>query len=173
MFTAFWRVFVTMVTASTAVTPAQLCQCFHMCCGKYCGKVLVCLMLLLTVCSASNSNKDQRTCNRGTITPAEPYFLEGEDIVLMCNRKKGPSKHLTFVRGQNSTLVPDKYIQQFNDTAIKMVIPNITAEDIDASSPFTQYRCIHTGNKKKRCYDNVYVRLEFLKTSSVKYCGKN
>ncbi|XP_060584302.1 uncharacterized protein LOC132740417 isoform X2 [Ruditapes philippinarum] len=151
---------ITMVTVSTSTSTASLCKCFQQCCGNYCGKVLLCLMLV-TVCYSTNTGmKDKRKCHRGTISPREPYFLEGEDINLICNRRKGRAKHLTFVRGRNSEEVPRKYITKINGTAIQLKIPNITAEDIDALEYNIQYRCVDR-RKHSKCFDNVYVQLEY------------
>ncbi|XP_060584303.1 uncharacterized protein LOC132740417 isoform X3 [Ruditapes philippinarum] len=133
---------ITMVTVSTSTSTASLCKCFQQCCGNYCGKA---------------------------ISPREPYFLEGEDINLICNRRKGRAKHLTFVRGRNSEEVPRKYITKINGTAIQLKIPNITAEDIDALEYNIQYRCVDR-RKHSKCFDNVYVQLEYLKDHHLKNC---
>jgi hypothetical protein len=51
--------------------------------------------------------------------------LEGEDINLICNRRKGRAKHLTFVRGRNSEEVPRKYITKINGTAIQVFVKDL------------------------------------------------
>ncbi|XP_053394101.1 uncharacterized protein LOC123525160 isoform X2 [Mercenaria mercenaria] len=121
-----------LITMATVITAANTrCQCWN-CCDYLCGKA---------------------------ISPRHAYFLEGEDIALTCSTQNISAENLTFLRGSNSDEVPQEFIHKLNDTAIKLIIPNVTSADIDSLKASTEYECVNKLTHD--CYDNVHVRLEY------------
>ncbi|XP_060584291.1 uncharacterized protein LOC132740413 isoform X2 [Ruditapes philippinarum] len=121
-----------LVTMATVFT-ATNARCKCLCCGDLCGKA---------------------------ITPKSALFLESEDIVLTCSIPGVPAEKLAFVKSGETEMIPEEFIHKVNATSIKMIIPDVTAQDIDETKDSTQYKCVNKSNINQ-CYDNVHVRLEY------------
>ena len=92
----------------------------------------------------------------------DPYFLQGQDLVLICRRNNNvKTPHLYFRRG--GEVVEQKHITKLNESAIELRIPNITTEDVERHYYRMNYECFNKRSKKgipDSCINNQYVTLD-------------
>ena len=103
-------------------------------------------------------------CTFSVIYPKEPYFLDGQDLVLTCWRKnKTATSHLYFKNsdGYGRDSLDEMYMER-NKTAVMLRIPNISKELVANNSFSSSYYCYDRGKEGKSdvCISNVYVFLD-------------
>ena len=98
------------------------------------------------------------------ISPEDPYFLEGQDLELICRRRNNvKAPHLYFKRGMDAEVLDSSYLKKLNDSAVKLTIPNLTAHDVESHYHSMSYECYNNRSKSGRsdtCIANTYVRLD-------------